>query len=118
MTIVKNAETGIREMLLDGILIDIPNPTLENVNGTKYSLPKVRVTYPDGSEETVNGAMYENSINTGLFAVGEKVQLRVQIEGDYAGNAVVQLPSATKVDLAKFDFTGVETATEEVEVNA
>lgn len=119
MKVIKNPVTGINEILIDGVLTRMPSPDnmRANSNGTKWGLATIHVTYPDGSEDDVNGALYAESIATGLFNEGDKVQLRVQVEGDYAGNAVVQLPAATQVDISKFDFT-VPAAKKEVEATA
>lgn len=100
----RNSETGIMEAFIPATIHAVGKPTLTNTNGTNYGLASCDVEYPDGSSERVNAVIWENSYDTGLFNDGDSVLLRTQIEGEYAGNAVVQLPGAVRVDVSKFEF--------------
>lgn len=107
-----NEMTGILEGFVPAKLIAMPKQfTLKNSKNTMYGIATVEVTYEDGSTDTANAVMYENSSNTGLFKEGIPVELRVQLEGEYAGNSVVQLPGLKKVDLAKLGIKVNTTAT-------
>lgn len=100
---VKNEVTGILEGFIPAIMELLPTEfNQENSKGTKYAVVTTRVTYPDGTSDNASAIMYEKSAKTGLFTSGGMVELRVQLEGEYAGNAVIQLPSTQRVDLTKF----------------
>lgn len=97
---------GNLTVLLPATLVKIPQATrtLDNDKATPYGLATALITYPDETTEEVQAIMWGASIDTGLFEEGANIVLRTQVEGEYAGNAVVQLPAAKKVDLTKFDF--------------
>jgi Na+-translocating ferredoxin:NAD+ oxidoreductase RnfG subunit len=98
-----NEVTGIKEGFINGVLEVLPTEfKQENSKGTKYAIANVKISYPDNTSDVVSAIIYEKSANTGLFTSGGQVEIRVQLEGDYAGNAVVQLASAKRVDLTKF----------------
>lgn len=110
---------NILSILVPATVVKLPtgdNITfLENSNNTQYTLATCHVAYPDDTEEQVNAVVWRNSLEKGLFSVGDEVLLRTQLEGDYAGNSVVQLPGARRVDVAKLGvdiekFAGKEVA--------
>lgn len=109
-----NEVTGIVELLTTGTLKSIGSvKQANNANQTPYRICTAEVEYPDGSKATVGALMWEASreANPDSFTTGSEIELRIQTEGDYAGNAVVGLTT-----LAKFDLTKVALQMEELEV--
>ena len=100
MKTLKNETTGIMEAYLPAKLNSIGEKKIENSNGNEYQIANCTVTYPDNSKEIVSSVIWTRSVEAGVFAIGGDVTLRVQIEGDYAGNAVVEL-SNNRVDVSK-----------------
>lgn len=113
MKAVRNAETGILEIVYAATLKTIGAVRLaDNEKQTPYRLCTAEVEYPNGSKATVGALLWEGSnlANPDAFVVGAEISLRVQAEGEYARNAVVQLPTMAKFDLSLVEF--------EVEVEA
>lgn len=113
---------NILTILVPATIVKLPtgdNITfLENSNNTQYTLATCHVQYPDDTEEQVNAVVWRNSLEKGLFSVGDEVLLRTQLEGDYAGNSVVQLPGARRVDVAKLGVDIEKFAAKEVAADA
>lgn len=97
---------GMLSVLIPATLVKIPaaTRTLDNEKATPYGLATCHIEYPDNTTDEVQAIMWGASIETGLFQEGTTIVLRTQLEGEYAGNAVVQLPAAKKVDIGKFNF--------------
>lgn len=76
---------------------------LKNDKKTPYRLGNVAVKYPDGSTEDFTVRFYENHINLypNTFAVGGNIDITIQVEGEYAGMAVSELPNAKRADVDK-----------------
>jgi len=107
-----NEITGILEGFIPAKLVALPEKfNLKNSKNTMYGIATVEIKYDDNTTDTVNAVIYEKSSETGLFKVGQPVELRVQLEGEYAGNSVVQLPGIKKVDITKLGIK-LATATE------
>jgi len=102
--IVLNEVTGQREMHLEGKLTKISNKVLENSNGTEYRIGDVDIVYPDGNKDTVSASIWEKNIESGLFQADMRVNLAVQLEGEYSGFAKVELAGGKRVDITKFDL--------------
>lgn len=108
MKAVKNATTGVAEIIVGAVLVSIGANvrTTKDEKETPYRLCTAKVEYPNGSTGTVGCMLWEGSniANEGSFSIGSEVSLRVQVEGEYAGNAVVQLPAMAKFDLSLVEF--------------
>lgn len=106
MKTVVNEVTGIKEALIAGKIVSLGETTrkLKNDKETPYRLGTVEIKYPDDTTDVVGAMVYEASMeaNEGAFEVGNKIELRVQLEGEYAGYAVMALPSMARVDISKF----------------
>lgn len=103
---VVNEVTGLTEGIISATVKTVSN-TVKQANNDKktpYRLGTAQITYPDGSTGVVGALLWEasNEANAGAFSVGSEIELRVQLEGEYAGNAIMALPSLAKVDLTKF----------------
>jgi len=103
---VVNEVTGIAEGLIMAKVVSVSANTklANNDKQTPYRLGTAEVTYPDGTKGTVGALLWEASreANPDSFTAGQEIELRVQLEGEYAGNAIMGLPSLAKVDLTKF----------------
>ena len=111
---------GVLTILAPAKLLKIPvaNRTTNDDKATPYGIATALVTYPDDSTEEVQALMWGGSIDTGLFEEGQDIVLRTQLEGEYAGNSVVQLPGSTKVDITKFAGLMANAPEKGVEANA
>ena len=74
-----------------------------NSKSTEFRLIPVKVVYPDGSEDSTEAQLFENSrlANVDTFVAGAKVELLVQVDGQYAGYAQIQLPTRKRLDVSK-----------------
>lgn len=103
---VMNEVTGINELIISAVINSISETTknTKNEKATPYRLGTATVTYPDESEGIVGALLWEGSLdaNPDSFKVGQRIDLRVQLEGEYAGNAVMSLPGMERVDITKF----------------
>lgn len=95
-----NDTTGANEAFIPGILVELPQEYRTNTKGTLWGLGFVEVTRKDGSTTKVRAMIYKRQVEavdptTGelLFTVGASVELATQIDGEYAGNARIQLPN-------------------------
>jgi hypothetical protein len=86
-------------ILLAGILAQ---PIRENSNGTPFRTVEVEIEYPDGSKETIDATLFENSRvkHEDKFAEGSVIELLVQVGGDYDGYAQVGLPGRRRANTA------------------
>ena len=91
-------------ILLPAVMKSIPTIIRTNNKGTEWRLVTVDLTYPDGIIKSTVAQLFEKSYEMypDNFAVGQQVELEVQIDGDGAGYAKVQLPSIEKIDFAAF----------------
>lgn len=114
MKAVKNTETGILEIVYAATLKSIGSTvrTTNNDKATPYRLCTAEVEYPNGTKAAVGCMLWEGSniANEGSFFIGAEISLRVQAEGEYAGNATVQLPAMAKFDLGLVEFEVEEVA--------
>jgi hypothetical protein len=104
MKTVVNSQTGILEAFLPGTILSINDSDVKtNEKGTKYKKCMVLMEYPDGSTEETQSIFYVNAqvALPEVYAVGAKIELAIQIEGEYAGNSSVQAPPIKRVDVAK-----------------
>lgn len=105
MNVITNPETGQRELITTGILEEILDKqlNLKTDKATPYKLGLVKITYPDNTSETVTASIWNASIDAhpDKFTEGSKVGLAVTMEGEYAGNAKIQLPGS-RVNINKF----------------
>ena len=83
--------------------IGAPLDKLKNAKQTPYAIVQAKISYPDGTEQIVDSRLYEASAtaNPGRFVQGANIDLRMQMEGEYEGRSVVQLPGAVKTDTSK-----------------
>lgn len=97
-------------ILLAGIL---DQAVRENSNGTPFRTVEVDVQYPDGSTETIDATLFENSRlkHEDKFVEGSTVELLVQVGGDYDGYAQVGLPGRRRVNSSKATNTFKREAT-------
>ena len=97
-------------ILLAGIL---DQPIRENSNGTPFRTVEVEVQYSDGSKETIDATLFENSRlkHEDKFVEGSVVELLVQVGGDYDGYAQVGLPGRRRVSTSKATNTFKREAT-------
>lgn len=101
-----NEVTGINELIISAVIKSI-SENVRNTNNEKatpYRLGTAEVEYPDETTGIVGALLWDASLeaNPDSFKVGQRIDLRVQLEGDYAGNAVMSLPGMEKVDVTKF----------------
>lgn len=103
---VVNTETGVLEGHIPAIIKSVSEviKQAKNAKETPYRLGLVEVEYPDGSKAEAGAMLWEASreANPDSFKAGATIELRVQLEGEYAGNAVMGLPTLAKVDISKF----------------
>ena len=114
-----NVNLGKRTTFEGIISVDPTSVQLRtNSKGTEFRLIPVKVVYPDGSEDSTEAQLFENSrlANVDTFVVGAKVELLVQVDGQYAGYAQIQLPARKRLDVSK--ATNVWDYTIEVEQEA
>lgn len=108
MKAVKNAATGIAELIYAAVLVSVGTTlrVTKDEKETPYRLCVAEVEYPNGTKAKVGAMLWEGSniANEGMFVAGAEISLRVQAEGEYAGNAVVQLPAMAKFDLSLVEF--------------
>ena len=97
-------------ILLAGIL---DQPIRENSNGTPFRTVEAEVQYSDGSKETIDATLFENSRlkHEDKFVEGSAVELLVQVGGDYDGYAQVGLPGRRRVNSSKATNTFKREAT-------
>ena len=124
MKIRVNEFTGKQEGLLPATIVGISDNVLKNSKDTPYRFLDAEIKYPDGGTDTVSTIVFENSRlkHEGVFQIGKKIELAIQLEGEYAGRSIAQLPGVTVVDLSKFasllanaPVLNTETKTEETE---
>lgn len=100
----QNKETGLMEVHMPALITEIREEvlTLNNQKETQYRLGTAKIKYPDGGEEDVLTRFYCKSITAhpAVFKAGERINLAIQAEGDYAGRAVAQLPGSS-VDISR-----------------
>ena len=118
-----NEVTGGQEILLKAVLIAISadvrhtKPSGPTNTPKPYHIATVEITYPDGQKATVMGGIWAKSIekNPQAFVPGAEVAYRVQVDGDYAGFAKVELPPAARADLGRL---GIVWANQQAPVQA
>jgi|JFJP01.1.fsa_nt_gi hypothetical protein len=99
-----NEATGVLEAFLPGTILSINDSDVKsNEKGTQYKKCMVSMEYPDGTTEETQSIFYVNAQAKlpEVYKVGAKVELAIQIEGNYAGNSVVQAPAIKRIDVAK-----------------
>lgn len=79
---------------------------LKNQKQTPFRIGTVAVEYPtkNGEEPIIkqaNASIWDKSytMHKDLFAVGQRVGVRVQIDGDYKGYGKIELPDTVRVDM-------------------
>ena len=111
---VINAVTGILEGMIPATVKSVGTTVkaAKNEKETPYRLGLVEVDYPDGSKGEVGALLWEasNEANPDAFKPGAVIELRVQLEGEYAGNAIMSLPTLARVDITKFGVAKAEEA--------
>lgn len=67
--------------------------SLNNEKETEYCLGQSEIVYPDGGKESILTRFYKRSLDAhpDTFKVGGKIELEIQVEGEYAGRAVAKL---------------------------
>ena len=83
-----------------------------------YYIATADVMYPNAKEPATVGCMLwkgSHDANKELFAIGAQVELEVQIDGEYKGNAKVNLPALVKFDVDACGIFGEEDAMTEAE---
>lgn len=101
---------GLTSAIIRGINMDRPQT---NSNDKVFYIATVETT--DG--QTGSAIIWENQLTTDklpkdTFAVGANVRVAVQLKGDYAGNATVELPGG------KFSESLINSFLEEFEADA
>lgn len=104
MKVIVNEETKIKELHYPATLVSVSATVrhTDNDKHTPYRLAQAEVEYPNGTKGKVGAMIWDASYQLfpEEFAKGSDVTLRVQAEGDYAGNAVIALPTMNKFDLS------------------
>lgn len=74
-------------------------------NGTPYRIATAEVEYPNGTKAIVGTSIFSESLKTHpeSFAVGQTVQMAVQMDGEYAGYSRLQLPELARFDVSTFE---------------
>ena len=104
MKIEVNKVTGVEEAFLPGTILSINDSDVKrNSKENAYKKCMVSVTYPDNSVEEFQSIFYVNAQNAlpEVYKVGSSVVVAIQIDGEYAGNSIVQAPELKRVDVAK-----------------
>ena len=104
-----NEVTGVTEGFLQGKIVSINESEKQNAKKTVYHTAIVAITYPDGTTDNIQSVFY-SAARTALpevYTVGANIELAVQLDGEYAGNSVMQAPQRARIDLGKF---GIEVA--------
>lgn len=99
-----NETTGVLEGFLKGTIVSINDSDVKtNSNGKQYKKAIVNVEYPDGSTQETQSVFYTKAQEAlpSVYAVGQRIELAVQLEGEYAGNSVMQAPQLARIDLTK-----------------
>ena len=104
-----NEVTGVTEGFLQGKIVSINESEKQNAKKTVYHTAIVAITYPDGTTDNIQSVFY-SAARTALpevYTVGANIELAVQLDGEYAGNSVMQAPQRARIDLGKL---GIEVA--------
>ena len=112
-----NEVTGVTEGFLQGKIVSINESEKQNSNGKGYHTAIVAITYPDDTTANIQSVFY-TAARTALpdvYAVGANIELAVQLDGEYAGNSVMQAPERARIDLTKL---GIEVATKAPAITA
>jgi hypothetical protein len=108
MKLVTNEHTGNEDLHIQGIIENIGEEIHEAKNDKKtpYVWVAVKVVYPDGIEDTVDALLWQASFekHTDKFAVDKAVTLICNLE---TGSAQVQLPTARRVNIRKYNLATV-----------
>jgi hypothetical protein len=78
---------------------------LKNAKQTPFRIGTVAIEYPtkDGTPliKNANASIWDKSytMHQDLFAKGNKVAVRVQVDGDYKGYGKIELPETVRVDM-------------------
>ena len=94
-------------MIMDATVKSIPSHVRTNKGGNQkqWRLCQVTIATPDGkATKDVPAQLWEASYEqfADQFAVGEEIELEVQLEGDSKGYAKMQLPSLERIDVDAF----------------
>lgn len=91
---------NILTVLVPATIMKLPkgDSYMTNSNGTEYSLATCHVKYPNGTEEKVQSVIWRSSLEQGIFSEGDEIVLRTQLEGEYAGNSVVEYRESVFID--------------------
>ena len=112
-----NEVTGVTEGFLQGKIVSINESEKQNAKKTVYHTAIVAITYPDGTTDNIQSVFY-TAARTALpdvYTVGANIELAVQLDGEYAGNSVMQAPQRARIDLGKL---GIEVATKAPAITA
>ena len=104
-----NETTGVTEGFLQGKIVSIDESEKQNSKKTVYHTAIVAITYPDGTTDNIQSIFY-SAARTALpevYTVGANIELAIQLDGEYAGNSVMQAPQRARIDLGKL---GIEVA--------
>lgn len=90
---------------LKGVITADPETAVLSTNkkGTEYRYIKTKVFHDDGSVEETESMLYEKSrlTHADKFVVGAKIDVIVQMDGEYAGLSTVQLPGRERLNIDK-----------------
>lgn len=109
-----NEFTQQREFITPAVIKSI-SPTVRKLNNEKetpWQLATAEITYPDGATQVVGASLFTASMeaNPEAFAVGQTVDIAIQLEGEHAGKGKLQLPALEVADVTKL-LAGIETTT-------
>ncbi|MDD7913192.1 hypothetical protein [Polaribacter ponticola] len=97
-----NEESGEREFISIGLIETISEIDKVNDKGDLWRSTTVKIKYPNGHSEVIGASLQKILLDLypNVFKVGERVEVAIQLDGEYAGNAKLQLETLAKADVS------------------
>ncbi len=108
-----NQHTTQREFITNAVIKSISGSDRFNSKNTPWRIATAEIKYPNGTTAVVGASLFTAYLeaNPEAFKVGNSVELAIQLDGEYAGNAKMQLPQLNKADVALLLADEVTTTT-------
>lgn len=111
MKIYINNKTGLKEIIISGVLKSLSNTVLETkgVNKKKYRYGEVEITYPNKTNAIVDSIIFESTLsyNPDIFKENSNIYLIVQTEGRYKGSSTIIQPSILEDEIVRIYIGGL-----------
>lgn len=118
---VFNTFTEVDELIYPAVMksLNMDAVTSKGAKKTEFLRATVEVVYPSGTKKVIGAMLWKPSYDAdgmaSRYAVGEQVDIAVQIEGEHRGKAKIQLPELAVFDLDELGDEFIEaTSTKEV----